>query len=401
MVFFGLYLSWWYFNLRFQDTNSAWKTAASWSMEREYVWRSLISLTGIKIVSDWAHDEGGQFSSIDMGSAKIRPMWSVEYVSVKEPAAHVNTCLVLEIPRQDFWLRPIIGWVGSKVCNSRRQNRIAATCPIAIASYRPECMRWSSKDFCYSKFGDADSRSFPGIYQETGNVEWLVPVWFVGQNESGYRYPGSFVELGSLNTSFDRLLSRTNAFSGGFGASLCGLGGHRCDAYGSTGFHPLENSRNSEYPCQAETNEFHSKPLAIALFIAGCAGFFMIYFGLRTVQFTPYYWRGSFLTLIGVILVGCGFNLAVYFFKEARSFRMIAMNSWATRSMRNPSIKEASIISKASADGWLKWWGFAPSWPAIKESHAAASKSSVIDQMWLVIPAAIAGVERRVRWNLQ
>lgn len=59
--------------------------------------------------------------------------------------------------------------------------------------------------------------------------------------------------------------------------------------------------------------------------------------------------------------------------------------------------KDVLIIPKASREGWLKWWGSEPDRPTSEGHHAAASTSSLTGQIWSVMPAAMAGVTRRVQ----
>lgn len=82
--------------------------------------------------------------------------------------------------------------------------------------------------------------------------------------------------------------------------------------------------------------------------------------------------------------------------REQNGPSAVLANQGAIIYHRNPPTIEALIIPKASRDGWLKWWRISPGGPAIKVRHTVASTSSVIDQMWSVIPAAIAGVTLRV-----
>jgi hypothetical protein len=77
-------------------------------------------------------------------------------------------------------------------------------------------------------------------------------------------------------------------------ATLRSLGGYGGNFNRITSQDKFVDSGDSYDISNAQTENFHNKPCAVAFFIAGLATFFVIYFGLWTVNFTKHYWLGFF-----------------------------------------------------------------------------------------------------------
>ncbi len=160
---------------------------------------------------------------------------------------------------------------------------------------------------------DVSGRCFPGVFGMDNNSKILA---YVGRARNIlYPHPCSLIQSVLLNRSFNR----------DFGYLRLGISS--CSSITSAFSHffcdPQQTDiSSSQYTAYRQTSSFKTKSGWISIFLAsvtclfaGFAGFLLIYFGLWSAQFPQYHWWWtSGLLMLGMIISGCAFNAADYFF---------------------------------------------------------------------------------------
>jgi len=125
--------------------------------------------------------------------------------------------------------------------------------------------------------------------------------------------PSALIQSERIDRGMNRSLRGLNLLFRSLGTPFRSIGRLSCYPHGLLSYDPLADCGDCENGSKYKANGFDSKSRAIASFVTACAGIFFVYFGLRTTQYSIHHWRGLFLVVLGLVLSGCGFNLAAYF----------------------------------------------------------------------------------------
>lgn len=157
--------------------------------------------------------------------------------------------------------------------------------------------------------------SFPAIFEVYNWIKGLSS--FDDRRDSVNKNPSSLVQLESTDGGVNGFFRSANLLFGRGSALLGGASRSGSDPYRFFSYYPQSDIGDSDDNADTQGHRFNYKAYAVALFCTGFSGFFLIYFGLRTLEFSAKYWLGLCSLAVGLVFCGGGFNLGAYFLYAA------------------------------------------------------------------------------------